>query len=801
MAITTKEVLIKLIADASNAIKGIEKTTKKFDDMSKKFTDFGKKSAIAFAGLALVVGKTIGVFASYEEQMSKVKALSGATEKEFAALQETARELGKTTAFTAKEAGDGLEFMALAGFTAKQSIEALPGVLNLAAASGAQLGIVSDLVTDSLTAFGLEAKDTAKFVDIMAKTSTTSNTTVLQLGEAFKFAAPIANSFGLSVAETSAALGIMADSGIKASMAGTTLRMSLVRLSDPPAEAKEQLDKYAISVTNARGEMLPFNQIMDQSRKAMENMTEQQRLAFVSNVFGTRSISGMTAVLNKSTEAFASYTAEVEDSNGAASEMAEIMLDNVSGALKILNSGLQEAAISIGDAVAPTIRALVDILQNLVNRFNNLNPAVKKFIGFILLFSTGLAGFLAIFGLIGGAILKGVVLFRQLTAVIKAFNIVQGIMNALLVVNPLVWIVLGVIAAIAAIVLLSKTWNNFKKFIFDSIKKIGRIYFALGKTIFNVLTGNFVKAKESYNELRNELKRPVKAKIEVEAEVKGGGGEFGGAGASGDVPPPIDIEKSQVQASAKQAAGEYTDSFTDAVLSNEDAFVMLGQELGNNIMVGILESMFEPINDMLQVVERFFKDLFIKHLQFSKVFKVVWEGMGAVFKGIWDGLSAIVSTALNFIFSENKRAAMGSAIAWANSAAIGAAQAVASVPIVGPALAAGAYLSTLALLIGPALAIGALSFADGGLVPKGEGITKALSPNELVVPEKFTDLIRSGDLALSGGGGGGGNVINVSLEGASFNGTFDDETAFGIGEQIALGIQNSIVAPFPTGGA
>lgn len=408
-----EDVTLRLLGDVSDLTRKLSKAKGGLKGLSDSMFNVGKKAAIAFAGLGAATIGVVGQFAGFEKQMSKVKALSGATGDDFLAMSQKARELGKTTAFSAKEAGQGMEYMALAGYSATQTIAAMPGVLNLAAAAQMDLGTASDIVTDSLTAFGLEAKDATHFADIMAKASATSNTSVQQLGEAFKYAAPVARAFGLSAEETSAALAVMANSGIKSSMAGTTLRMSLSRLAKPTAAVKKALDKYNISVTDSAGNMLPFNNIMDQSRKAMENMTQQQKLAFVTQVFGQRSISGMTAILNTSTEEFGKYTDSLIESDGASKKMADTMLDNVAGALTILKSALQEAAISIGETIAPAIRGLVKVINFLVNAFNATPKVFKLFIGTLLLVATAVAGAVMVFGFLGGAVLRGILVFQQ----------------------------------------------------------------------------------------------------------------------------------------------------------------------------------------------------------------------------------------------------------------------------------------------------------------------------------------------------------------------------------------------------
>lgn len=329
----------------------------------------------------MALGSAIAVVSSnFEAAMSEVAAITGAVGDDFEALEGQAKDLGETTQFSASEAAEGMKYLGMAGMDTNEIMNAMPGLLDLAAASGTELGTTADIVSDALSAFGMEAQEAGHLADIMAKASSTANTNVEMLGESFKYAAPVAASFGMSAEETTAALAMMANSGIKASQAGTTLRASLTNLAKPSKQAGEWLDKLKISTTDTNGAMLPFNEIMGQLRVKYADLSEEQRLQATSSIFGKQAMSGMLAVLNTGTEDFEEYTKMLENSDGSAKKMADTMNDNLQGSFKLLKSALEGAAISLGETLIPLIRDVVEWINKWVTAFNSLDEGTKEMI-------------------------------------------------------------------------------------------------------------------------------------------------------------------------------------------------------------------------------------------------------------------------------------------------------------------------------------------------------------------------------------------------------------------------------------
>lgn len=315
--------------------------------------------------------------ADFDEGMSEVKAISGATGTQFQALRDKAIEMGAKTKFSATEASHAFKYMAMAGWDSAQMMDGIEGVMNLAAASGEDLATTSDIVTDALTAFGLQAKDSAHFADILAQASARSNTNVGMMGETFKYVAPVAGAMGYSAEDTAVAIGLMANSGIKASQAGTALRSMISRMASPTKQVSEAMEQYGISLTDTNGKMKPLQQLMVELRTKTKDLSKEQKVQVASTIAGKNAMSGMLAILNASDKDFNKLTKDIANSDGAAEKMAETMLNNLKGSLTLLKSALESAGIVIGDRLVPYIQQLTKWITKLVEKFNGLTEKQK----------------------------------------------------------------------------------------------------------------------------------------------------------------------------------------------------------------------------------------------------------------------------------------------------------------------------------------------------------------------------------------------------------------------------------------
>ena len=339
-----------------------QKSVSSTESACSKMAGLVKKSAVAI-GVASVAAakKTIDVGKSFEAGMSEVQAISGASGKDLERLSNKAKEMGATTKFSATESATALKYMAMAGWKTNQMVSGLAGVMNLAAASGEDLGTVSDIVTDSMTAFGLKANQSGHFADVLAKASSSSNTNVGLMGETFKYVAPLAGSMGYSIEDTATAIGLMANAGIKGSQAGTSLRSILTRLVKPPKDAAAALSELGISTTNADGSMKPLRQTMSELREKFSGLTESQKSQYASSIAGQEAMSGLLAIVSASDSDFNKLQKAIDNSSGAAKKQADIMNNNLQGALYELGSAAEAVGIGIYEDIKEPLTKAVKV--------------------------------------------------------------------------------------------------------------------------------------------------------------------------------------------------------------------------------------------------------------------------------------------------------------------------------------------------------------------------------------------------------------------------------------------------------
>ena len=346
------------------------------------------KSPLVAAGVTISAGAgiadTIHTYADFEAAMSEVKAISGATSEEFAQLTEKANQMGAVTKFTASESAEAFKYMAQAGWDAKEMMDGIEGLMALAAASGEDLGTTSDIVTDALTAFGMAAKDSGRFADVMAKAASATNTDVAKMGDTFKYVAPVAGALGYSIEDTAVAIGLMANSGIKASQAGTSLRSLLTNLTHPVGQAADAIDELKISITNADGSVKPLSQTLQELREKFRELSESERAQYAAMLAGQEGMSGLLAIVNASDQDFADLTEQINNSSGAAQEMADIMMDNLSGKFELFTGALDSMKMSLGEKFKPYLIEALDWLTNKVPDVENaLLTAMNSFDRFV----------------------------------------------------------------------------------------------------------------------------------------------------------------------------------------------------------------------------------------------------------------------------------------------------------------------------------------------------------------------------------------------------------------------------------
>lgn len=331
-------------------------------------------------GASFGVAESVNSFQDFESMMSQVKAISGATGQAFDDLTAKAQEMGATTKFTATESAEAFNYMAMAGWKPQQMIDGISGIMSLAAASGEDLGTTSDIVTDALTAFGLQAGDAGHFADVLAQASANANTDVSMLGESFKYVAPVAGAMKYSIEDTSLALGLMASANVKGSMSGTALKTSIANMVKPTNDMAEAMDKYGISITDGEGNLKSLKGVIDNVRGSLGGLSRDEQTAVASTIFGKEAMAGMLAIVNASEEDYNKLSNAIYNANDAAEGMADTMLDNLKGSFTLMQSAIEGTENAFGKRLSPYLRGIAggitDMMPEITDGINAVMDVV-----------------------------------------------------------------------------------------------------------------------------------------------------------------------------------------------------------------------------------------------------------------------------------------------------------------------------------------------------------------------------------------------------------------------------------------
>ncbi|MED1059722.1 phage tail tape measure protein [Bacillus mycoides] len=492
------EIKAKLILDNANFKRGMQeaqqemqKTTGKSKQTSEGISALNKASAAAGVAIVASVGASVKAAANFEQSMAKVKAISGATDSEFKQLENTAKHLGATTQFSASQAADGLAFLSLAGFKAQDSIDAIPSVLNLAAAGAIDLGSAADIASNIMTGFGLTAQDTQHATDVLAKTFTTANTDMNQLGMAMKYVAPVANALGWDIEDAATAVAKMSDAGIQGSQAGTSLRAALLSLANPTGQTEKAFEKLGISVVDANGQFKPLPELIGHISSKMEGMTDAQKTVTAAQLVGTEASAGFLALLDQGQGSLQDYKNELELSGGTAERVAKIQQETLVGAWNAAKSAMEGLAIGIGTTLLPMFTAAVNGATALISGLAQIDP---------IFLSAGLAA-------------AGLMLFtNNIGKVVGALKILQGAMKA----NPYIAAISLVGGAIVGLTTYisgaKKETQELQDVNLDTYKKLGEQAKNLDElaNTHDELRGKIKLSTDEllrYKDLQNEIKR------------------------------------------------------------------------------------------------------------------------------------------------------------------------------------------------------------------------------------------------------------------------------------------------------
>ena len=487
--VETENELKRLETEAKNAGSALQKigdAGEVLQNVGGKISGAGEKLLPITAGVTALGTAAVKTASDFDSAMSKVAAVSGATGDDLQALRDKAREMGSKTKFSASEAAEAMNYMAMAGWKTNDMLSGIDGIMNLAAASGEDLATTSDIVTDALTAFGLTASDSGHFADVLAAASSNANTNVSMLGESFKYCAPIAGALGFSCEDTAEALSLMANAGIKSTQSGTSMRSIMTALSGEVKFCSAAFGEMEIATSNSDGSMRSLSDILADCRVAFDQMSESEKASAAETLVGKNAMSGFLALMNAAPADIDKLSGAIANCDGTSLSMAETMQDNLAGQLTILKSQLEELAISFGEILMPVIRDIITKVQRFVDKLNALDPATKQTILKIGLMAAALGPLLIVVGKTISSIGSMMTFISKIPTMIAGAKTAFSTLGAAIgsISAPVVAVVAVIAVLVAAFVHLWNTNEDFKNSILSIWEQI--------KSTFERLTSGIV---------------------------------------------------------------------------------------------------------------------------------------------------------------------------------------------------------------------------------------------------------------------------------------------------------------------
>ena len=505
---------------SATAVQKIAATGEKFKTVGDNISSAGQKLLPVTAGVTALGTASVTTAANFESSMSQVQATMGITKDAMSTvngqsvntmdtLSKLAKKMGAETAFSASECAEALNYLALAGYDTQQMCDTLPTVLNLAAAGDIALADASDMVTDAMSALGMGVDEAETMVDQMAKTASTTNTSVAQLGEGILTIGATAKSIKGGTAELNTALGILANNGIKGAEGGTHLRNIILSLQNPTDKAAAQMEALGLSVYDSEGNMRSMNDILGDLNKSMDGMTSAEKSNIISTIFNKTDLSSVNALLANTGETWDSLQKSITDSGGAAQQMADTQLDNLQGQITILKSALEGLAISFGELLMPAIKQIVGWVQKFVDWLNGLSEGTKKTVVTIALLAAALGPVLIVIGKVISAVGTIMTIVPKIAGVINTVKGAFAALNTTMLANPIVLIIAAIAALVAAFIYLWNNCDGFRQFWIDLWENVKQVEI----TVWNAIKAFFSQVWEAIKTIFSTVFEVIKTLV------------------------------------------------------------------------------------------------------------------------------------------------------------------------------------------------------------------------------------------------------------------------------------------------
>lgn len=478
--------------ESATAVQQIANAGSNMQSLGYSVESVGKSMMPASVAVTGIGVAGLKVATDFEKAMSGVQAITGAIGDDFEQLRNTAIDLGATTAFSAGEVAEAMTEMAKAGWSTAQIIDGMAGVLDATAASGEGLGSVATIVADAITGFGMEAKDSARVADLLTQAANSGTIGITDLGESYKYVAPMAQSMGLSIEDVTTAISAMSMAGIKGSQAGTSLRTMLANLTKPSESVGKAIATLGIEITNTDGTFKSLDEIIASLRTSFTGLTDEEKAYYAAALAGKEGMSGLISILNLTQSEYDALTASMNNCTGIAGQTASVMQDNLQSKVEQLGGALESLAIKLADYVIPFITSMTEKLTSMIEAFTNLNPNVQQAILVI-------GGIVAVAGpvlIVVGKIISSVgtilTLLPKLAGFISTVKTAFMALNTTMLANPIMLIITAITALVAAFIYLWNNCDGFRQFWIDLWEKIKEVF----NNIKEFITGFAKKAFE-----------------------------------------------------------------------------------------------------------------------------------------------------------------------------------------------------------------------------------------------------------------------------------------------------------------